>query len=337
MEKKIKIAINGLGRIGRASFKIALDNPFLQIVAVNDLGDLPTIVHLLKYDSIYGKWGEEIKIKGSYLEIRGEKILVCSEKDPGKLPWKELDVDIVLESTGVFRDDSAKLHLKAGAKRVIISAPPKSPDIPTYILGVNEDKIDIKKDLVISNSSCTSNCLAPVVKVLDDNFVLDKGVFTTIHAYTNDQKILDLPHKDLRRARAANLNIIPTTTGAATSVIEVLPHLKNRLTGIAIRVPVPIVSLIDFAGVFKKPISRDAINDQFKKASSTQLKGVLDTTEEPLVSSDFKQNRYSSIVDLSLTSVQDNLAKVVAWYDNEWGYSCRYIEMAEYIGKKLIL
>ncbi len=313
MEKKIKIAINGLGRIGRASFKIALDNPFLQIVAVNDLGDLPTIVHLLKYDSIYGKWGEEIKIKGSYLEIRGEKILVCSEKDPGKLPWKELDVDIVLESTGVFRD------------------------IPTYILGVNEDKIDIKKDLVISNSSCTSNCLAPVVKVLDDNFVLDKGVFTTIHAYTNDQKILDLPHKDLRRARAANLNIIPTTTGAATSVIEVLPHLKNRLTGIAIRVPVPIVSLIDFAGVFKKPISRDAINDQFKKASSTQLKGVLDTTEEPLVSSDFKQNRYSSIVDLSLTSVQDNLAKVVAWYDNEWGYSCRYIEMAEYIGKKLIL
>ena len=325
----IKIAINGFGRIGRPAFRRILDNhPDLEVVAINDLTDPKTLVHLLKYDSVYGIYEKSI----------GSKVKFFAEKDPGNLPWKKLGIDVVLECTGAFRDyEGSKKHLEAGAKKVIISAPSKSPEkIPAYLLGVNARDFDPKKDSIIDMGSCTTNCLAPVVKVLNDNFKLIKGFMTTVHSYTNDQKILDLPHKDLRRARAAALNIIPTTTGAAKAIGKVIPAVEGKLDGLALRVPTPDVSIIDLVCEVEKKTSREEVNDTFKKASrQEELKGILAIEEAPLVSSDYIGNSYSSIVDAENTKVIGNLIKVLSWYDNEYGYACRLAEFAEYVGKKL--
>lgn len=335
----IKAAINGFGRIGRPTLRILLNSKNIDVVAINDLTDIKTLAHLLKHDSLYGTCKQQISFNKTHLKVGKKKIMVFSEPDPSKLPWKEQGVRIVLESTGCFRDlKGAQKHLQAGAKKVIISAPPKSKSIPTYVLGVNHQKIS-KKDQIISNGSCTTNCLAPVMKVLNDKFGVAKAIMTTIHSYTNDQRILDLPHKDLRRARAAAQNLIPTTTGAAQSVIEVIPCLKGKLFGMAVRVPSAIVSLIDLTCQLKKTVSIKQINQAFKVAEKGKMKAILATSEEPLVSSDFKGNNHSAIVDLLSTALatnkkKDNLIKVVAWYDNEWAYACRYAEMAEYWAKK---
>ena len=323
----IKVAINGFGRIGRPVFRKILDNhPKLRVVAINDLADKKTLDHLLKYDSIYGKYEKKI----------GSDVKILSEKDPKNLPWKKLGVDLVLECTGAFADfEGASLHLKAGAKKVIISAPAKGKGVPTFILGVNEEKYDSKKDNVVSMASCTTNCLAPLAKVLNDSLGIISGFMTTIHSYTNDQRILDLPHKDLRRARAAALNIIPTSTGAASALGQVIPELEGKLNGIALRVPTPTVSIVDLICQVREKTTLEGVNNLFKKvALSKGFKGILSVEEEPLVSSDYKGNPYSAIVDLPLTMVEDNLVKVVAWYDNEWGYACRLAEFAEYIGDK---
>ena len=321
----IRIAINGFGRIGRPTFRAIFDNhPNLELTAVNDLTDRETLLHLLKYDSLYGIYNKQID----------KKIKFFSERDPEKLPWRDLGVDIVLECSGKFTEyEEAKRHLKAGAKKVIISAPSKSKEIPTFILGVNEEKYDAKRDNIISMASCTTNCLAPVAKVLNDNFKISQGFMTTCHSYTNDQKILDLPHKDLRRARAADLNIIPTTTGAASAIGKVIPELEGKLDGIALRVPTAIVSILDLICQVEKKTSVEEVNDLFKSAASGELKGILGTESAPLVSSDFKGNSLSAIVDLPLTMVKDNLVKVVVWYDNEWAYACRLAEFADYIAK----
>jgi len=333
----IKVAINGFGRIGRPTFKIALSSKKIKVVAINDLTDTATLAHLLKYDSLYGPYQREVNYDKEHLIVNGEKFRVFAEKDPSLLPWKDLKIDIVLESSGVFTDrEGASKHLLAGAKQVIISAPPKSLDIPTYILGVNEEKFDPKKDFIISNSSCTTNCLAPIVKLLHEKFVIKQGFMTTVHAYTNDQRLLDLPHKDLRRARAAACSIIPTTTGAAKSVGLVIPELKGKLDGLSLRVPVPTVSIVDFIAEVSRSTSVEEVNNVFKEASQGKLKRILSVTKEPLVSADFKGNPYSAIVDLSLTMVINNLVKVSAWYDNEWGYAMRYVEMAEYVGEKIL-
>jgi len=324
----IKVAINGFGRTGRPTLRTILDShPNLQVVAINDLADSKTLNHLLKYDSIYGSYPKSI----------GAEVKMFSEKDPSVLPWKKLGVDVVLECSGVFTDiEGAKKHLTAGSKKVIISSPSKSDTVPTFVLGVNEEKYDAKKDDVISMASCTTNCLAPVAKVLNDSFGIVKGFMTTIHSYTNDQRILDLPHKDLRRARAAALNMIPTSTGAAKAIGNVIPELKGKLDGIAIRVPTPTVSMLDLICELKKAVSVDEINAAFKKAAKApKFKGILYAEEEPLVSSDFIGNSYSAIVDLPSTMANANLVKIVAWYDNEWGYACRLAEFAEYIGKSL--
>ena len=332
----IKIAINGFGRIGRPALKVALENPNLEIVAVNDLTDTKTLAHLLKYDSNYGIYEKDISYDEEHIIVDNKKIKVFAQKDPELLPWKELNVDVVLECTGFFRDsEGAGKHLKAGAKKVIISAPAKGEEINTFVLGVNEEKYDPKKDNIISNASCTTNCLAPVVKVLNDNLGIEKGVMTTIHSYTNDQKILDLPHKDLRRGRAAAMNIIPTTTGAAKAVIQTIPELEGKLDGMAMRIPTPIVSIIDFVTTVKKSTNIDEVNDLFKEATGNNLKNILTVSEEELVSMDFKMNKFSSIVDLPLTMVNENLVKICAWYDNEYGYTCRLVEMAEFIGRKI--
>ena len=324
----IKIAINGFGRIGRPTFRAILDNhPDLQVVAINDLTDQKTLNHLLKYDSVYGRYAKSI----------GPEIKILSEEDPLNLPWKKLGVDVVLECSGVFTEiEGAKKHLQAGTKKVIISTSSKSEQIPTFVLGINEEKYDSKKDNVISLASCTTNCLAPVAKVLNDHFKIVKGFMTTTHSYTNDQHILDLPHQDLRRARAAALNIIPTSTGAASAIGKVIPELKGKLDGIALRVPTPVVSVLDLVCEVEKNTSIEGVNAAFKKAAqSEKLKGILAVEEEPLVSSDYIGNSFSAIVDLSLTMVNDNLVKVVAWYDNEWGYACRLAEFAEYLCRKL--
>ncbi len=335
----IKIAINGFGRIGRPTLRRILDkHSDLEVVAINDLTDAGTLAHLLKYDSLYGIYGKSIKNTDNALVIDGKQIKVLAESDPSKLPWKELGVDIVLECSGVFIDyEGAAKHIAAGAKKVIISAPSKNQDkIPSYILGVNEEKFDVKKDKVIDMGSCTTNCLAPIVKVLQENFKIVKGFMTTVHSYTNDQRILDLPHKDLRRARAAALNIIPTTTGAAKAIGNVMPELKGKLDGIAFRVPTPIVSVLDLICQVEKKTTAEEVNYIFKKASKIkELNGILGVEDAILVSSDYKGNCFSAIVDASLTMVIDNLVKVVAWYDNEWGYACRLAEMAEYVGKKM--
>ena len=332
----IKIAINGFGRIGRPSFKIAFEKEELEIVAINDLTDIKTAAHLLKYDSSYGCYDKEVTIDSekSELVIDGTRIKYLSEPDPVKLPWRELGVDIVLECTGVFEDkESAGKHLEAGAKRVILSAPPKG-DIPVYLLGVNEYEYDPARDQIISNGSCTTNCLAPMVKVLDENFEVERGFMTTTHSYTNDQRLQDLPHRDLRRARAAALNIIPTTTGAAKTIGKVLKNLDGKLDGISLRVPTPVVSIVDFICTVKKNPTIEEINGAFKESAQNGLRGIMSVEEQPLVSMDFKGNTNSAIVDLALTMVSENLVKVVGWYDNEWGYSNRLVEMAEYISKK---
>ena len=332
----IKIAINGFGRIGRPALKVALENSNLEVVAINDLTDTKTLAHLLKYDSNYGIYEREVSYDEEYIIVDNKKIKVFTQRDPELLPWKDLGVDVVLECTGFFRDkEGAGKHLKAGAKKVIISAPAKGEGINTFVLGVNEEKYDPEKDDIISNASCTTNCLAPVVKILNDNLGIEKGVMTTIHSYTNDQKILDLPHKDLRRARAAAMSIIPTTTGAAKAVIETIPELDGRLDGMAMRVPTPAVSIIDFVATVKKSTGVDEVNNLFKEAAENNLKNILAVSEEELVSMDFKGNKFSSIVDLPLTMVNENLVKVCAWYDNEFGYACRLVEMAELVGGKI--
>lgn len=331
----IKIGINGFGRIGRNLLRASYEDKGIDYIAVNDITDPKTLAHLLKYDSVLGIFNAEVKLDENSIYVDGKKIKVLSQKVPENLPWKDLGVEIVIESTGLFtkRDDATK-HLAAGAKKVIISAPAKSPDI-TICMGVNEEAYDAEKHHIISNASCTTNCLAPVVKVLQKNFGIKSGLMSTTHAYTNDQRILDLPHKDLRRARAAALSIIPTTTGAAKALSEVLPELKGKLDGIALRVPTPNVSLVDLTVVLEKEVSVDEVNAVFKKAAENELKGILAYTEEELVSIDYKGNPNSAIVDGPYTKViNGNTVKVLAWYDNEWGYSCRLYDLIKYIIKK---
>lgn len=329
----IKVGINGFGRIGRNVFRAGLKDKEIDFVAVNDITDAETLAHLLKYDSIYGIL-PGVKAEGDTIFVQERSLKVLKEKDPSNLPWRKLGVDIVIESTGIFIDkEGATKHLTAGAKKVIISAPAKNEDI-TIVMGVNEDKYLPEKHHIISNASCTTNCLAPVAKVLNDFFGIEKGTMTTIHSYTADQRLMDSPHKDLRRARAAALSIIPTKTGATKAVSLVIPELKGKLNGMAFRVPTPNVSVVDLAVLLKRKVSVEEINQAFKEASQGDLKGILDYTEEPLVSKDFNGNSNSSIVDgLSTMVIADNLAKIIAWYDNEWGYSCRIIDLLKYIWK----
>jgi len=331
----VKVGINGFGRIGRNVLRAALSHKEFEIVAVNDLTDAKTLAHLFKYDSVHGILDAEVIVSGDSIVVNGKPIKVVAEREPSKLPWQALGVDIVIESTGRFTEkEQAVAHITAGAKKVIISAPAKNEDI-TIVMGVNNQNYDPATHHVISNASCTTNCLAPFAKVLNDKFGIKKGLMTTIHAYTNDQNILDLPHKDLRRARAAAMSIIPTTTGAAKAVSLVLPELKGKLNGFALRVPTPNVSVTDLTAELAKPATAEEINNAFKEAAAGELKGILGVSEEPLVSKDFNGDRRSSIVDAELTMVIDgNMAKVVSWYDNEWGYSCRVADLAAFIVKK---
>lgn len=331
----LKVAINGFGRIGRNVLRSSLNQNELEFVAINDLTDAKTLAHLLKYDSVHGQLKETVSAEGNSLVINGKTVQILSERDPAKLPWKEMGVDVVIESTGLFVDKAnASKHLTAGAKKVIISAPAKEPDI-TIVLGVNEGDYDPSKHHVVSNASCTTNCLAPVSKVLLKEFGIKRGMMTTIHSYTNDQSILDLPHKDLRRARSAALSMIPTTTGAAKAVSLVLPELKGKMDGMAIRVPTPNVSVVDLVVEVEKNTTSDEVNKVLKSAAEGELKNILQYTEEPLVSVDFNDNPHSSIVDgLSTNVIGDNMVKVLAWYDNEWGYSCRIRDLILYIAKK---
>jgi glyceraldehyde 3-phosphate dehydrogenase len=329
----VKIGINGFGRIGRVVVRAAQRmGADLDFVAVNDLTDASTLAHLLTYDSVHGPFPGEVQAKGDRIRVNGKEIKVMAIKDPAQLPWKDLGVEVVMECTGLFRDkDKAAKHLEAGAQKVIISAPAKGPDI-TIVMGVNHQSYDPKKHHIISNASCTTNCLAPVAKVLLDSFGIKRGLMTTIHAYTNDQVILDFPHKDLRRARAAALSMIPTTTGAATAVSLVLPQLKGKLDGLSIRVPTPNVSLVDLVAEVEKETSVDGVNAALRKASQGELKGILGYSEEPLVSVDYNGNTLSSIVDAPTTAViEGRMVKVLAWYDNEMGYSARMVDLAKFI------
>jgi len=332
----IRVGVNGFGRIGRVFFRTALGASDMEIVGVNDLADAKTLAHLLKHDSVHGALPAEVVAKGEAIFVNGREIRVCAIKDPSALPWKELGVDIVVESTGLFSDTAnASKHLQAGAKKVIITAPAKNPDA-TLVLGVNEKTYDPAKHRIVSNASCTTNCLATTVKVLDDKFGVKRGFASTVHSYTNDQKIHDFPHKDLRRARAGAVNMIPTTTGAATAVGLVLPKLKGKLDGIAIRVPTINVSVVDLTVELEKPVTVEAVNDAYREAAAGSLKGILDATDEELVSSDFNGNAHSSIVDLPSTALVDgNMVKVLAWYDNEFGYSSRVRDLIRFIGKSL--
>ncbi|ADL69503.1 MULTISPECIES: type I glyceraldehyde-3-phosphate dehydrogenase [Thermoanaerobacterium] len=333
----VKVGINGFGRIGRNFFRAALKkNVDLDIVAFNDLTDAKTLAHLLKYDSTFGQFEGEVVAKEDSLVVNGKEIKILKETDPAKLPWKDLGVDIVIESTGRFtnKEDAVK-HIQAGAKKVIISAPAKNEDI-TIVMGVNEDKYDPNAHHVISNASCTTNCLAPFAKVLHNKFGIKRGLMTTVHSYTNDQRILDLPHKDLRRARSAAMSIIPTTTGAAKAVALVLPELKGKLNGFAMRVPTPDVSVVDLVAELEKNVTVEEVNAVLKEAAENELKGILGYTDEPLVSMDFKGDSRSSIVDgLSTMVMEGNLVKVVSWYDNEWGYSNRVVDLAKYVADRL--
>ncbi len=331
----IRVGINGFGRIGRNILRAALHDEGLEFVSVNDITDSPTLAHLLKYDSILGNLDEDVKAEGDSILVAGRKIKVTAVKDPAQLPWKDLGVDYAIESTGLFTDaDKAKAHLSAGAKKVIISAPAKGEDL-TIVMGVNHDKYDANKHHIVSNASCTTNCLAPVAKVLNDSFGIVKGQMTTIHSYTNDQKILDLPHKDLRRARAAALSMIPTSTGAAKAIYLAIPELKGKLDGVAIRVPTPNVSLVDLTLQIAKEASAEQINDAFRKAAAGPMKGVLTVEGGELVSIDFRGNPHSSIVDGPLTKVVDGtLAKVFSWYDNEWGFSNRVRDLIKFMASK---
>lgn len=330
-----KVGINGFGRIGRNVFRAAIKNPNVDIVAVNDLTDAPTLAHLLKYDSIHGIFDAEVKAQDGNIIVNGKVIKVLAERDPANLPWGEMGVQVVVESTGRFTDkDKAEAHIKAGAKKVIISAPAKGEDI-TIVMGVNQDKYEAANHHVISNASCTTNCLAPFAKVLHEKFGIKKGLMTTVHAFTNDQNILDLPHKDLRRARAASMSIIPTTTGAAKAVALVLPELKGKLNGFAMRVPTPNVSVTDLVVELEKSTTAEEINAALKAAAEGELKGIMAFSDEPLVSKDYNGDAHSSIVDgLSTMVVGENMAKVVSWYDNEWGYSNRVIDLIDFIAKK---
>ncbi|MCK9221659.1 MAG: type I glyceraldehyde-3-phosphate dehydrogenase [Limnochordia bacterium] len=331
----IKIAINGFGRIGRNVLRGAFKDPDLEFVAINDLTDAKTLAHLLKYDSVHGIFDAEVSATDNAIVVDGKEIKIFSEKNPAVLPWKELGVDVVVESTGVFRKrDQAQWHLDAGAKKVIITAPAKNEDI-TIVMGVNEAQYDPANHHVVSNASCTTNCLAPVAKVVHENFGIKRGFMTTVHSYTNDQQILDLPHKDLRRARAAAMSIIPTTTGAAVAVGLVLPELKGKLDGFAMRVPTPDVSIVDLTCELEKTATAEEINAALKKAADGPLAGVLGYTEDPLVSMDYKGNSNSAIVDGQLTNtLGGNFVKVVAWYDNEWAYSLRVADLAKFMAKK---
>ncbi len=333
----IKVGINGFGRIGRNVLRAGIHSPELEFVAINDITDAKTLGYLLKHDSVIGNFSGTVEVKEGALVVNGKTIKALAEKDHTKLPWKDLGVDIVIESTGLkhFTDaDAAKQHLTNGAKKVIISAPAKQPDI-TVVLGVNDSSYDPAKHNIVSNASCTTNCLAPVAKVLLENFGIKKGLMTTIHSYTNDQKLLDLPHSDLRRARAAALNMIPTSTGAAKAIGLVIPELKGKMDGIAVRVPTPNVSLVDVVFEVEKATTKEAVNEAMKKAANGSLKNILEYSDEPLVSSDFKGNPHSAIFDAPLTFVIDNMVKICAWYDNEWGYSCRVIDLTKKIASTL--
>ena len=335
---KTKVAINGFGRIGRTAFKIAFERPDIEIVAINDLTDTKTLAHLLQYDSNYGIYQHEVKSDEAGILVNGQHIKVIAEKDPAALPWGAHQVDVVIESTGLFTDPAkARAHIDpAGAKKVVITAPAKGEGANTIVLGVNEDKLASSGD-IISNASCTTNCITPVAAVIEHQFGIEKVMMTTIHSYTADQRLQDAPHKDLRRARSAAANIVPTTTGATIAAAEALPSLKGLFGGLSIRVPIPVVSLSDFVFVLKREVTVDEVNDAFRAAAKEPFyQGILDVSEAPLVSSDFKGNSHSAIVDLPLTAVVGgNLLKVIAWYDNEWGYSNRLIELVADIGKGL--
>lgn len=345
-----KIAINGFGRVGRQAFKAIMEDrkkyAVLDVVAINDITDVGTNAHLLKYDSTYGRFDGTVEVQGDSMVVNGHKVKVLSERDPSKLPWKEMGIDIVLECSGQFTDvgkasveiDGKKVycHIAAGAKKAIISAPAKGEDA-TVVMGVNEQSFDPRAHSVISNASCTTNCLAPVCKVLSKHFGIEKGFMTTVHSYTNDQRILDLPHKDLRRARAAGFNIVPTTTGAAKAIFLVLPELKGKMDGIALRVPTPTVSVVDLVVTLAKPVdSAEAVNEAFKKEAEGDLKGILKYSEEPLVSSDVRGDEASAVFDaLSTMVIGDRMVKVLAWYDNEWAYAVRLADLAAYVASKM--
>jgi len=331
----VKVGINGFGRIGRNIMRAAMKHKDIDFVAVNDLTNAATLAHLLKYDSVIGNLDADVKASGEGISVNGDEFKVLAIKDPAQLPWKDLGVDVVFESTGLFTDrDSAAKHLAAGAKKVIITAPAKKPDV-TVVLGVNEGTYDPAKHQIISNASCTTNCLAPLAKVLHESFGIKKGWMTTVHSYTNDQQLLDLPHKDLRRARAAALSMIPTTTGAASAMGEVMPALKGRLDGFSMRVPTPNVSVVDLSAILEKTTTGDEVNAALRAAANGPLKGILAMSDEPLVSIDFKGNSNSSIVDTAYTKVMDgDFVKVVSWYDNEWGYSNRCVDLLHLLVKK---
>jgi len=334
----IKVGINGFGRIGRLLYRAALErNAKIDFVAINDLADTKTNAHLLKYDSVHGRFPGTVEVKGTDLVVNGKTLKCFSEKDPAALPWKDLGVFLAVESTGFFTNrEGASKHLAAGAKKVLISAPAENPDF-TVVLGVNDDKYDPEKHNIISNASCTTNGLAPISKVLADNFGLEKAIMTTVHSYTNDQKVQDVVHKDLRRARAAAVNIIPTSTGAAKAIGLVLPSCSGKMNGVALRVPTPDVSLVDLTCLLGRDVAKDEINAAMKKAADGPLKGILQYTEDPIVSSDVLHSTYSSVFDAGLTMVlgeKSNFVKVFSWYDNEWGFSCRMVELIEMVGKK---
>ncbi|MEC5267973.1 type I glyceraldehyde-3-phosphate dehydrogenase [Heyndrickxia coagulans] len=331
----VKVGINGFGRIGRNVFRAALGNPNVEIVAINDLTDAKMLAHLLKYDSVHGNLEEEVTVDGDSIVVDGHKVKVLAEREPANLGWGDLGVDVVVESTGRFTNrDAAAKHLEAGAKKVVISAPAKNEDI-TIVMGVNEDKYDPAKHNVISNASCTTNCLAPFAKVLHEKFEIKRGMMTTVHSYTNDQQILDLPHKDYRRARAAAQSIIPTTTGAAKAVALVLPELKGKLNGMAMRVPTPNVSVVDLVAELGKNVTVEEVNAALKEAAEGELKGILAYSEEPLVSRDYNHTTVSSTIDaLSTMVIEGNMVKVISWYDNEFGYSNRVVDLVEYIASK---
>ena len=325
-----KIAINGFGRIGRICFRSLIEKENLEVVAINDLTDVKTLAHLLKYDSVHGRVKADVEVEGNFLVVNGKKIEVLAQKDPSQLPWASMGVDVVIESTGIFTDkDGAEKHIVAGAKKVVISAP-ATGGVKTVVLGVNDDQI-VETDVVLSNASCTTNCLAPMAKVLHDTFGIEKGYITTVHAYTADQRLQDSPHKDLRRARAAALSMVPTSTGAAKAVGEVLPELKGKLDGVAVRVPTPDGSLTDLVAVLKREVTKEEVNSAIKKAAENEMKGIIEYCTDPIVSIDIVGNKHSCIFDADLTSVNGNLIKVMGWYDNEVGYSERVVELVSKI------
>lgn len=333
----LKVAINGFGRIGRLVFRAGFKNKKIDFVAVNDIADAKTLAHLLKYDSVHGILDAKVEVKSDSILVNGKGLKVLSQKDSSLLPWKDLDIDVVIESTGLFTSfRKTEAHLKAGAKRVIITAPAKGEGVKTVVMGVNEEIYDPKKDLIVSNASCTTNCVVPVAKVVHDNFKIKHAYMTTVHAYTNDQRVLDLVHKDMRRARAAALSMIPTTTGAAKLIGTIIPELKGKVDGMSIRVPTSNVSIVDLSCEVERQTSVEEVNQAFRRAAEGRLKRYLQYCAEPLVSVDFIGNPYSAIFDAQLTAVIDKvLVKVYAWYDNEWGYSCRIIDLLEYIEERL--